>query len=69
MARPLRIEDAGAHDQVMNRGNRRPTVFAAAQDCTLFLARLLCHCCPSNHFSLCLRTECSGRLGQKSSRN
>lgn len=68
MARPLRIEYAGAYYHVMNRGNRRETVFAAAKDYELFLERLgqfsrqfevslLCYCCMPNHFHLYLRTE------------
>jgi hypothetical protein len=37
MARPLRIEYAGAYYHVMNRGNRRQTVFAEPKDYELFL--------------------------------
>ena len=40
MARPLRIEYAGAYYHVMNRGNRRQVVFAEPQDYELFLERL-----------------------------
>jgi REP element-mobilizing transposase RayT len=68
MARPLRIEYAGAHYHVMNRGNGRQVVFTAARDYELFLERLgqfsrqfevglLCYCCLPNHFHLYLRTE------------
>jgi putative transposase len=68
MARPLRIEYAGAYYHVMNRGNQRQTVFAAPRDYELFLERLgqfsrqfevglLCYCCMPNHFHLYLRTE------------
>jgi putative transposase len=68
MARPLRIEYAGAYYHVMNRGNRRETVFAEPADYELFLERLgrfsrqfevglLCYCCMPNHFHLYLRTE------------
>ena len=68
MARPLRIEYAGAYYHVTNRGNRRQTVFAEPRDYALFLARLgqfsgqfevglLCYCCMPNHFHLYLRTE------------
>jgi putative transposase len=68
MARPLRIEYAGAYYHVMNRGNRREVVFARPQDYELFLERLgqfsrqfevtlLCYCCLPNHFHLYLRTE------------
>jgi putative transposase len=68
MARPLRIEYAGAYYHVMNRGNRRQIVFNAARDYELFLERLgqfstlfdvrvLCYCCLPNHFHLYLRTE------------
>ncbi len=67
MARPLRIEYAGAYYHVMNRGNRRQTVFAEPRDYELFLERLgqfgtqfdvrvLCYCCLPNHFHLYLRT-------------
>jgi putative transposase len=68
MARPLRIEYAGAYYHVMNRGNRRQVVFTEPQDYELFLERLgqfgrqfevtlLCYCCLPNHFHLYLRTE------------
>ena len=68
MARPLRIEYAGAYYHVMNRGNRRQTVFTEPPDYELFLTRLgqfsaqfevrlLCYCCLPNHFHLYLRTE------------
>ena len=67
MARPLRIEYAGAYYHVMNRGNRRQMVFAEPKDYELFLERLgqfgtqfdvrvLCYCCLPNHFHLYLRT-------------
>jgi putative transposase len=68
MARPLRIEYAGAYYHVMNRGNRRQAVFTEPRDYELFLerlgqfsgqfeVRLLCYCCMPNHFHLYLRTE------------
>jgi putative transposase len=68
MARPLRIEYAGAYYHVMNRGNGRQAVFTEPRDYELFLARLgqfsrqfdvglLCYCCMPNHFHLYLRTE------------
>lgn len=68
MARPLRIEYAGAHYHVLNRGNRREIVFAEPRDYELFLERLgqfsrqfevdlLCYCCMPNHFHLYLRTK------------
>jgi len=68
MARPLRIEYAGTHYHVTNRGNRRETVFGGPADYELFLERLgvfsrqfevrvLCYCCMANHFHLYLRTE------------
>jgi putative transposase len=68
MARPLRIEYAGAYYHVMNRGNQRRKVFADPKDDELFLdrlgqfgeqfeVRLLCYCCMPNHFHLYLRTE------------
>ena len=67
MARPLRIEYAGAYYHVMNRGNRRQVVFAEPQDYELFLerlrhfgelfdVRLLCYCCVPNHFHLYVQT-------------
>ncbi|MCU0913669.1 MAG: transposase [Planctomycetes bacterium] len=67
MARPLRIEYAGAYYHVMNRGNGHQTVFVEPPDYELFLARLgqfsaqfevrvLCYCCMPNHFHLYLRT-------------
>jgi REP element-mobilizing transposase RayT len=68
MARPLRIEYAGAYYHVMNRGNQRQTVFTEPRDYELFLerlgqfsgqfeVRLLCYCCMPNHFHLYLRTD------------
>ena len=68
VARPLRIEYAGAYYHVLNRGNRREIVFAEARDYELFLGRLgqfsrqfevdlLCYCCMPNHFHLYLRTR------------
>ncbi len=68
MARPLRIEYAGAYYHVTNRGNRRETVFGTSADYELFLERLgafsrqfevrvLCYCCMPDHFHLYLRTE------------
>ena len=68
MARPLRIEYAGAYYHVMNRGNQRQTVFTGPRDYELFLerlgqfsqqfeVRLLCYCCMPNHFHLYLRTD------------
>ncbi len=68
MARPLRIEYAGAYYHVMNRGNQRQAVFTEPRDYELFLARLgefsgpfdvhmLCYCCLPNHFHLYLRTD------------
>jgi putative transposase len=68
MARPLRIEYAGAYYHVMNRGNQRQVVFTEPRDYELFLARLgqfrgvfdvhvLCYCCMPNHFHLYLRTD------------
>jgi putative transposase len=67
MARPLRIEYAGAYYHVMTRGNRRQIVFAEQQDYELFLERLgqfsaqfdvelRCYCCLPTHFHLYLRT-------------
>jgi REP element-mobilizing transposase RayT len=68
MARPLRIEYAGACYHVMNRGDGRRAVFTEPRDYELFLGRLgefsrqfevglLCYCCMPNHFHLYLRTE------------
>ena len=69
MARPLRVEYAGALYHVMNRGNRRERVFRKAADYELFLDRLgrfsaefgvevLSYCLMPNHFHLFLRTRC-----------
>lgn len=68
MARPLRVEYPGAFYHVMNRGNRRQTVFESEADLELFLdklgefsvsyhVRLLCYCLMHNHFHLYLMTE------------
>ena len=68
MARPCRVEYAGALYHVMNRGNRRERVFRKAADYALFLDRLgryagefnvdvLCYCLMPNHFHLFLRTR------------
>ena len=68
MARPLRVEYAGALYHVMNRGNRRERVFRKVADYELFLDRLerfsaefnvdvLSYCVMPNHFHLFLRTR------------
>jgi len=68
MARPLRVEFAGAYYHVLNRGNRRQTVFASDRDNELFLEKLsefsetfdvdvLSYCLMGNHFHLYLRTN------------
>jgi REP-associated tyrosine transposase len=68
MARPLRVEYPGAYYHVMNRGNRRQTVFLSENDVDLFLeklggfssayhVRILCYCLMNNHFHLYLKTE------------
>lgn len=68
MARPLRIEYQGACYHVMNRGNRRQTVFESEADVDLFLNKLgefsasydvdiFCYCLMHNHFHLYLRTR------------
>ena len=68
MARPLRVEYAGALYHVMNRGNRRERVFRKTADYGLFLDRLgrfsaefgvevLSYCLMPNHFHLFLRTR------------
>lgn len=68
MARPLRIEYAGAHYHVTNRGNQRMTVFHRKREYKLFLeklerfaglfrVRVFCYCCMGNHFHLYVRTE------------
>ena len=68
MARPLRVEHAGALYHVMNRGNRRETVFRRQADHELFLDRLgeacathrvrvVSYCLMPNHFHLFVRTE------------
>jgi REP element-mobilizing transposase RayT len=67
MARPLRVEYAGALYHVMNRWNRRERVFRAVADYRLFLDSLaaacaacqvdvLGYCLMPNHFHLFLRT-------------
>jgi REP element-mobilizing transposase RayT len=67
MARPLRVEYAGALYHVMNRGNRRERVFRSVADHRLFLDKLgeacsayrvevLSYCLMPNHFHLFLRT-------------
>ena len=68
MARPLRVEYAGALYHLMNRGNRRETVFRGPADHELFLDRLgeacathqvlvISYCLMPNHFHLFVRTE------------
>lgn len=68
MARPLRIEYAGACYHVMNRGNRRTRVFRRGKHYKLFIDRLgrFCEefdvgvhsfCCMPNHFHLLLTTR------------
>jgi REP element-mobilizing transposase RayT len=68
MARPLRIQYAGALYHVMNRGNRRERVFRRQADYALFLDRLgrfaedfgvevLSYCMMPNHVHLFLRTR------------
>lgn len=68
MARPLRVEYAGALYHVMNRGNRRERVFRRQADYELFVERLgrfaaefeidvLCYCLMPNHFHLFIRTR------------
>jgi REP element-mobilizing transposase RayT len=68
MARPLRVEFAGANYHVMNRGNRRQVVFASDHDNELFLEKLaefsetfnvsvMSYCLMVNHFHLYLRTN------------
>ncbi len=67
MARALRVEYPGAYYHVINRGNRRQTVFSSEADIDLFLEKLeefssnyhieiICYCLMSNHFHLYLRT-------------
>jgi REP element-mobilizing transposase RayT len=68
MARPLRVEYAGALYHVRNRGNRRERVFRRQADYELFLDRLgrfaeefdvdvLSYCLMPNHFHVFLRTR------------
>ena len=40
MARPLRVEYAGALYHVMNRGNQKLNVFKKQGDCKLFIDKL-----------------------------
>lgn len=67
MARPLRIEYAGAVYHLTTRGNERRAIFKDAQDRQLFLDTLkkvteryhwLCHayCCMDNHYHLVIET-------------
>ena len=67
MARPVRVEYAGALYHVMNRGNRRERVFRTVAEHRLFLDCLaesaaqfridvLCYCLMPNHFHLFVRT-------------
>jgi len=67
MARPLRVEYAGALYHVMNRGNRRERVFRAVADHRVFLDKLgeacaayrvevISYCLMPNHFHLFMRT-------------
>ena len=68
MARALRVEFAGAAYHVMNRGNRRQTVFEQDRDYELFLRKLAefaavydvslrTYCLMPNHFHLYLVTR------------
>lgn len=68
MARPLRIEYPRAFYHVMNRGNRKQTVFELEEDVDLFLEKLgefstayqvkvICYCLMRNHFHLYVKTE------------
>jgi REP element-mobilizing transposase RayT len=72
MARPLRIEYAGAVYHVLNRGNYRQDVFAVAgsgvsfeqtlfETCARFGWRLHAYVLMSNHYHLCVETT-DGRL-------
>ena len=67
MSRPLRIEYAGACYHVINRGNRRQTIFGTESDGELFLeklqefsavydVRVICYCLMNNHFHLYIKT-------------
>ncbi len=67
MARPLRVEYAGALYHVMNRGNRRERVFRSVADhrlfldklgetCTAYRVEVLSYCLMPNHFHLFVRT-------------
>jgi len=68
VSRPLRIEYAGAHYHIMNRGNRKRIVFNNDLDYKLFLDRLvyfseiyeidiLSYCLMPSHFHLYLKTN------------
>lgn len=68
MARPLRVEYPCAFYHVLNRGNRRQTVFESKEDTDLFFEKLgefssayhikiICFCLMHNHFHLYLQTE------------
>lgn len=68
MARPLRIQYEGACYHVINRGNRRETVFYNPDDCEIFIEKLAyfadiyevtiySYCIMPNHFHIFLKTE------------
>ena len=67
MARPLRVQAAGAHYHVGARGNDKSAVFTSDEDRRRFLAllgvvverygwRLYAYCLMENHYHLALRT-------------
>lgn len=67
MARPLRLEFAGALYHVTARGNRRETIFRDDEDCVRFIAllareaaqqrwRLYAYCLMGNHYHLLVET-------------
>ena len=67
MARPLRIQYAGAYYHVMNRGNRREDIFITDQDrkvfldaladsCETYQIKLISYVLMSNHFHLLVQT-------------
>ncbi len=68
MARPLRVQYAGAYYHVMNRGNSRQDIFFEDEDKRIFLSaltdscdlhgvRLIAYVLMPNHFHLIVQTE------------
>jgi putative transposase len=67
MARPLRIELAGGHYHVMNRGNNRQDIFLSDKDrkvfvqtladsCEIYDVKLIAYVLMTNHYHLLVHT-------------